>query len=89
NVDFPAVAKTMKPGTAVSATIDGLQFAFSLPRRAPAIAAQIDGHRDLRAIHEGLAATNRELTWDAFLAEFVAFYAAFHALGKLVLRVPA
>jgi SAM-dependent methyltransferase len=89
NVDFPTVAKTMKPGAAVSATIDGLQFTFSLPRRAPLIATQIDGTRDLRAIHEALAASSRDLTWDAFLAEFAVFYGAFHALGKLVLRVPA
>jgi SAM-dependent methyltransferase len=89
NVDFAAAAKTMKPGSAVSATIDGLQYTFSLPRRAPAIAAQIDGTRDLAAIHAALAATSRDLTWDAFLTDFAAFYAAFHALGKLLLRIPA
>ncbi len=88
NVDFPAVAKSMKSGATVSATIDGLQFTFALPRRAPLIAAQIDGTRDLRAIHEGLAATSRDLAWEAFLADFTAFYGAFHALGKLMLRVP-
>jgi len=88
NVDLPAVAKSMKPGATVSATIDGLQFTFSLPRRAPLIAALVDGRRDLRAIHDSLAATSRDLTWEGFMAELAPFYAAFHALGKLMLRVP-
>ncbi len=88
NVDLPAMAKGMKPGGALSASIDGLQFSFALPRRAPAIAALIDGKRDLGAIHDAMAATSPGFTWDDFVAEFGAFFASLHALGKLMLRLP-
>jgi len=89
NVDLAAMSKGMKPGGALTASIDGLQFSFPLPRRAPAIAALIDGKRDLAAIHAAMAAKDPAFSWDDFVGEFGAFFASLHALGKLMLRLAA
>ena len=88
NADFPALAKQLSPGAALSGSVDGLQMSLPLPSRAAAYAGLIDGTRSLGAIHAALAERQSGLTWDAFRDQFAMFFAAFNGLGKLFLRRP-
>lgn len=83
NVDLVALAAGFKPGQPLAASVDGLTLSFPVPRRAGAMAALIDGKRDLAAIQAGLAGGT---PWPDFAAEFAALYAALNGLGKLTLR---
>jgi SAM-dependent methyltransferase len=88
NADFAAMTKQLRPGAALSGTVDGLQMSFPLPARAPAFAGLVDGARSLGAIHAALAERQADLTWETFRDQFAAFFAAFNGLGKLFLRRP-
>ena len=61
----------------------------SLPQLAPMIAAQIDGARNLRDIHGELRKLRADLSWDDFAAQFRLYFAAFHSVGYLMLKLPA
>lgn len=86
NADAAALAKGLKPGGVLTATVDGLPFRLPLPRLGPAILAEIDGRRSLAEIHRRLAARDPKLDEARFMAEFGALFDSLHALGKLMLR---
>ena len=82
----PAPARKALGGNTLTVSAEGLTFRFPLPPLASAMAAQIDGHRSLRAIHETVAAKAGPLDWAAFSRQFALLYAALHGAGKLLLR---
>ena len=60
---------------------------LKLSRLATAMLSRIDGVRDLAEIHRLVAETaSPGMTWDAFLAEFRALYAAFNGVNRMLLR---
>jgi SAM-dependent methyltransferase len=87
-LDGPAFAKDFKPGGAMTATLDGLQFRFPLPALTGAMLARMDGRRTLSDIHAELRETNPDLEWTAFAEQFDALYRAMNGLGKLFLSFP-
>lgn len=84
--DGTALARGLRPGGTLTATFDGLQLNFPLPRLGPAILARVDGERDLAAIHADLAAGNAGLGWETFRKEFDALYAGMNAINAMVIR---
>jgi SAM-dependent methyltransferase len=81
----PVPLRKALTGSTLSVSAEGTALRFPLPPLAAAIAAQIDGRRTLRAIHEAVAA-KAALDWAAFGRQFVLLYAALHGAGKLLLR---
>ena len=82
----PASARKALGSATLTVSAEGLAFRFPLPPLAAAIAAQIDGQRPLRDIHEAVAAKAGPLDWAAFSRQFALLYAALHGAGKLLLR---
>jgi len=78
----------MKPGAALSATIDGVGLRFPLPPLAQAMVERIDGTRSLADIHASLLGANPDLEREAFMDQFARLHAALNGLGKLYLSVP-
>ena len=88
----PGVAEAAlkaKPGGMLTGGVPGWSVKLPLPPLAPAIAAQIDGARNLRDIHGELRKLRSDLSWDDFAAQFAIYYAAFHGVGYLMLKLPA
>ncbi|MBL29511.1 MAG: methyltransferase [Rhodospirillaceae bacterium] len=84
--DATALARGLKPGGTLTATFDGLQLSYPLPRLGPAILSRVDGERDLAAIHKDLAAGNAKLGWETFKKDFDALYAGMNAINAMVIR---
>ena len=87
-IDGAAWAGQFKPGTAMTATIDGYTFRFPLPRLAGAMVSRMDGRRSLAVIHEELAALDPGLERGAFMGQAKDLFAALNGLGKLFLSTP-
>jgi len=86
NADGAALARGLKPGGVLTASVDGLPFRLPVPRLGPAILGAIDGRRTLGEVHALLAARDPGLDQKRFMAEFRALWDSLHALGKLMLR---
>jgi SAM-dependent methyltransferase len=82
----PGPARKALGGATLQISAEGLTFRFPLPPLAAAMAAQIDGQRSLRDIHEAVVAKSGPLDWAAFSRQFALLYAALHGAGKLLLR---
>jgi SAM-dependent methyltransferase len=82
-------ARAFKPGATLKASVDGWTAKMPLPPLTPAIAELIDGKRSLSDIHRAILERRPDLPWDDFLAQFQLFYAAFHGVGHLMLKLPA
>ena len=82
------LAQRIKPGAALSATIDGVGLRFPLPPLARAMVERIDGARSLADIHEVLRDANPDLERNAFMDQFARLYAALNGLGKMYLSFP-
>ncbi|MDP6787645.1 MAG: methyltransferase [Rhodospirillales bacterium] len=82
------LAAGIKPGRALTATIDGVSLRFPLPPLARAMVERIDGTRSLADIHAQLLEANPDLERDAFMDQFARLYAALNGLGKLYLSYP-
>ncbi len=79
------LAQGIKPGRALTATIDGVTLRFLLPTLARAMVERIDGTRSLADIHTALLGANPDLERDAFMDQFAHLHAALNGLGKLYL----
>ena len=83
------LARGLKPGGAMTASINGVEARFALPRLAGPILARIDGKRGVQQIFADLAAAQPgRLEWPAFKAEFDRLYAVFNDANKLFLTFP-
>jgi SAM-dependent methyltransferase len=82
-------ARAFKPGATLKASVDGWTAKMPLPPLTPAIAELIDGVRSLADIHALIAQRRPDLSWDDFFAQFRLYYAAFHGVGHLMLKLPA
>ncbi|MBV8537796.1 MAG: methyltransferase [Alphaproteobacteria bacterium] len=82
-------ARAFKPGDTLKASVDGWTAKLPLPPLTPAIAELIDGQRSLADIHGLIAERRPDLSWDDFAAQFRLYYAAFHGVGHLMLKLPA
>jgi SAM-dependent methyltransferase len=87
--EMAATARGFKPGATLKAGVDGWTVKLPLPPLTPAIAGLIDGERSLAHIHRAIAERRPDLSWDDFLAQFRLYYAAFHGVGHLMLKLPA
>ncbi|MBI3452350.1 MAG: class I SAM-dependent methyltransferase [Rhodospirillales bacterium] len=83
-----ALAKSLKPGGTLGASIEGLTLRFPLPPLAPAIAGLIDGRRSLADIRAVLVERLGTLAEDDFMRQFRLLHAALNGIGKLFLRRP-
>ncbi len=86
DLDGPGLAKSMKPGAAMTATIDGHTFRFPMPRLAAAMVSRIDGRRSLREVFGELRELDGSLDEDGFGKQFAQLYAALNGMGRLFLR---
>ncbi len=87
--DMAATARAFKPGATLKASVDGWTAKMPLPPLTPAIAELIDGKRRLTDIHRAILERRPDLSWDEFAAQFRLYYAAFHGVGHLMLKLPA
>ena len=87
--EVEAIAGRMRPGLALTATIDGVSLRFPLPPLARAMVERIDGERSLADIHAELATVNWNLTQKQFMDQFGRLHAVLNGLGKLYLTFPA
>jgi len=83
--DGPRLAAGIKPGTRLTAHIDGIDIRFPLPRLAGPILARIDGRRSLAEIHAALDEASR-LDWPGFKSEFDRLYSVFNGLNRMFIR---
>lgn len=88
DLDGPAVAKGLRPGSTLDADLPGLTLALPLPRLAGPMLARIDGWTSLGSIFEAVAALDRGLGWETFKAQFDHLFRALNGVGKLYLRAP-
>ena len=82
------LARGIKPGAALTATIDGVSLRFRLPPLVRAMVERIDGARSLADIHAALREANPDLARGAFMDQFGRLHAALNGLGKLYLSFP-
>jgi 2-polyprenyl-3-methyl-5-hydroxy-6-metoxy-1,4-benzoquinol methylase len=82
------LAQGIKPGRALSATIDGVTLRFPLPPLARAMVERINGTRSLADIHAELLGANPDLERGAFMDQFARLHKALNGLGKLYLSYP-
>lgn len=87
--EMAATARSFKPGATLKASVDGWTAKLPLPALTQAIAELIDGHRSLADIHGMIRQRRADLSWDDFLAQFRLYYAAFHGVGHLMLKLTA
>ena len=83
------MAQRIKPGAALTATIDGVGLRFPLPPMARAMVERIDGARSLADIHASLLGANPGLERQVFLDQFARLHAALNGLGKMYLSFPS
>jgi len=88
DLDGPGLAKDLRPGSTLDADLPGLSLALPLPRLAGPMLARIDGRTRLSALFEAVAALDRSLTREVFMAQFDQLFRALNGIGKLYLRVP-
>lgn len=88
DLDGPTFAKSYKPGTAMSAEIDGIKFRRPLPPLAGAILSRIDGRSNLAAIHQSLQSSNPSLDRDGFQRQFSELFRVLNGFGKIYLSGP-
>ncbi|MDH5748406.1 MAG: class I SAM-dependent methyltransferase [Rhodospirillales bacterium] len=86
--DAAGLAARIKPGAALTATLDGIKVRFAMPPLAQAMIIRMDGVRTLGHIYNELATINPNLDRDEFLAQYRVLYAALNGLGQLYLRQP-
>jgi SAM-dependent methyltransferase len=89
DLDGPALAKGLRPGRPLTATLAGEKRSFPLPPLAGPMLARIDGRTDLAGLQAALAAGRSDLPWETFRRQFDQLYATLHGLGKMHLRLPA
>ena len=82
------LATRIKPGAALTTTLDGVAMRFPLPPLARAMVERIDGVRSLADIHEALRDANPGLERHAFMDQFARLHSALNGLGKLYLSFP-
>ena len=82
------LAALIKPGAALTATIDGVPMRFPLPPLARAMVERIDGARSLADIHASLLGANPDLEREPFMDQFARLHAALNGIGKLYLSYP-
>ena len=87
--EMAATARAFKPGATLKASVDGWTAKMPLPPLTPAIAELIDGTRNLAEIHAAISQRRPDLSWDDFTAQFRLYYAAFHGVGHLMLKLRA
>lgn len=81
-------ARKFQPGATLTASVDGWTAKMPLPALTPAIAELLDGRRSLGEIHGAIRERRPDVTWNDFLAQFRLYFAAFHGVGHLMLRMP-
>jgi len=86
--DVAEKARGFKPGAMLTAGVDGWTAKLPLPALTPAIAELIDGRRSLGEIYREIQKRRSDVSWADFLGQFRLFYAAFHGVGHLMLRLP-
>ncbi len=89
DMDGEAFARDFKPGSALTASNDGIVVRRSLPSLAGAILRRIDNQKTLLELHENLAEANRDLDQRAFAESFAAIFVALNGVGKMYLQIPA
>lgn len=82
----PEFAKTMPPGAAFSASLDGLDFSMPLPPLARDILLLCDGKRSLDEIRKALPGAP---DWFRFKPQFDGVYRPLNGFNKMLLRFPA
>ena len=85
DTDGETLARGIKPGGTLSATVDGLTLRFPLPRLAAAMVARMDGERTIGGIFEALREADGNLERDTFDKQFAQLYAALNGIGTLYL----
>jgi SAM-dependent methyltransferase len=88
DLDGPALARGLRPGSVLDADLPGLTLALPLPRLAGPMLARIDGRTSLTALHQHLTALDRGLGWSLFKGQFDQLYGTLNSIGKMYLRLP-
>jgi hypothetical protein len=83
------MARGFKPGSMLTASVDGWTAKLPLPALTPAIAELIDGKRNLDQIASELRTRRPDLSRDDVMRQFAQYYAAFHGVGHLMLKLVA
>jgi len=86
-VEGQALARTLQKELRVRVDFQGVPLMFMLPRFAPPIVAEIDGHRTLGEIHAAVA-QKTGLDWPRFAAEFARIQQILTGLNLMLLRLP-
>lgn len=87
DMDGEAFARDFKPGSAITASNDGIAIRRPLPSLAGAILRRIDNQKTLEELHLDMAHANRDLDQHAFAGSFAALFVALNGVGKMYLRV--
>ena len=88
DMDGEAFAREFKPGSAITASNDGIAIRRPLPSLAGAILRRIDGQKTLGALYMDIAQATRDLDQRAFVESFAALFVALNGVGKMYLRIP-
>ncbi|HEX9465994.1 MAG TPA: class I SAM-dependent methyltransferase [Alphaproteobacteria bacterium] len=87
--EVAATARGFKPGSHLNASVDGWTAKLPLPALTPAIAQLIDGQRNLSQIYDEIRGRRPDLSKDGFMVQFRQYFAAFHGVGHLMLKLPS
>lgn len=88
NLEGAAFAGAFRPGTAMTADLDGLKISRALPGLSGEFAARIDGQTSIGDITKAVGDQRGAMTADQIWNEFNQFYSALNALGRLFLIDP-
>lgn len=85
--EMAQVARGFKPGSRLTASVDGWTAKLPLPALTPAIAELIDGKRTLDQIASEVRTRRPDLSKEDVMRQFAQYYAAFHGVGHLMLKL--
>ncbi len=89
-IDGATLARALRPGQPLVATVDGLKLRLPVPPLAGALAAGIDGETDLIGLQRKLERhAAARLPWNAFRDQFDRLFEVMNGLGKMFLRTDA
>jgi SAM-dependent methyltransferase len=81
-----ALAATLSGAPALSLDFDGVKLRLPLPKPASAMAALVDGERDLGQIRRTLGKSGHRLSPTAFARQFAALYAALNGINAMLMH---
>jgi hypothetical protein len=87
DLDGEALARDFKPGSAITASNDGIAIRRPLPSLAGAILRRIDNQKTLEELHLDIAHATRDLELHAFAKSFASLFLALNGVGKMYLRM--